>query len=87
MSQTLPMLIRQNCHRPHWQNPRNPMCETSLRRICGTCTHWQGGLRGPGSCALYTGPDMAGLSAASCDDWSRKVAPAAITEPKGTSNA
>lgn len=45
-----------------------------LRRICGTCKHFEGTMRqvAPAGCALHGGLGSARASAAECEDWARR---------------
>jgi hypothetical protein len=61
------------------QNPRDGRCQLHLQRICGTCAHFQGTLRGAGdvaTCAFFQLAKHRRASAASCTRWSRRAADA-----------
>lgn len=64
--------------RPVEENPFDPRCHLHLQRICGTCEHFQGALRGApphGSCAYYDLTKHCRAGAAHCPRWVRKAAP------------
>lgn len=79
MTQTLSIGARIRPYRDFSKNPKSHTCATHLRRICGTCVHWTGALRGVGDCPLYADQTSAGASAATCADWSRKIAPQGVS--------
>lgn len=66
-------------------NPRSPACPMHLRRICGTCEHFAGVLRGgvPAACNALHVTVRPGYCAAECDRWERKRA----TAPRGVTVA
>ncbi len=59
------------------ENPRDPRCKLHLQRICGTCAHFAGALRGAENTSLCTWFEVAAhrrASAAKCSRWTRRVA-------------
>lgn len=64
--------------RPAEENPRDTRCKLHLRRICGTCTHYQGSLRGSDGvnaalCARFNVQKGRSTQARNCRAWSRKL--------------
>lgn len=55
-------------------DPRGPSCPRHLKRICGTCTHFAGGLRGEGphACGYFEVQVTSGRPANKCTRWARK---------------
>ncbi len=59
------------------ENPFDPRCQLHLQRICGTCAHFQGDLRGGprhGVCGYFQLAKDCRASAARCSRWERKAA-------------
>lgn len=59
---------------PRALDPRGPACPLHLRRICGTCAHFDGALRdaGPRRCTRFEVEVTAARPAAKCKSWGRK---------------
>jgi len=62
--------------RDTFRDPRSGSCALHLRRICGTCTHFPGALRGTGQhlCPVMAQMCSARTSAAQCELWQRRSA-------------
>ena len=62
----------------HRKNARSPFCKPAYRRICGTCTHFSGDLRGGAAARCLKWQVIKGPAAQAwdCDAWERKSAPA-----------
>ncbi len=59
----------------HRQNdPRDPKCPMHLRRICGTCAHFDGHLRQAGRalCKKFDVEQSPSKGAKNCKQWVRK---------------
>lgn len=63
------------------ENPRDPRCALQLRRICGTCAHFQGALRPDegapevAGCAAFQNQRHRLAKAWDCHRWTRKGRP------------
>ncbi|WP_226782735.1 hypothetical protein [Oceaniglobus trochenteri] len=56
-------------------DPRNPFCETHLRRVCGACPHFSGErIEDVGICGKGHGTVSGRSDARDCMFWERKVA-------------
>lgn len=57
-------------------HPLNPRCPMHLRRVCGVCVHFEGGLRDakPARCAIWDRLAMPGRRADTCRHFERKGA-------------
>lgn len=55
-------------------DPRDPKCPLHLRRICGTCTHFEGRLRqaAPAKCGKIGHSPKPQKRADACKFWARK---------------
>lgn len=56
------------------ENPLSPTCKLHLRRICGTCAHFDGELRQAACarCTIFRAERHPMKSASKCDRWTRK---------------
>lgn len=56
------------------ENPLSPTCKLHLRRICGTCAHFDGELRQAACaiCTIFRAKRHPMKSASKCDRWTRK---------------
>ncbi|MFG6549758.1 hypothetical protein ACGYLV_11915 [Sulfitobacter sp. M21595] len=56
------------------ENPLSPTCKLHLRRICGTCAHFDGELRQAACamCTIFRAKRHLMKSAGKCDRWTRK---------------
>lgn len=61
--------------RPNNLKPLHPACPLHLRRICGTCAHFAGELRGAerAPCEKFAQMVSPTRGASGCGAWSRKV--------------
>ena len=70
-----PVLALRSTILPREHHPRSGTCPRHLRRICGTCAQFTGGLHGRGDCRVYQINGMSSSCDASlCEDWERKSA-------------
>jgi len=55
-------------------DPRDPKCPMHLRRICGTCDHFDGHLRQAGRalCKVFDVEQSPSKGAKNCKQWVRK---------------